>query len=36
MLAPAAPNQRWSMDFQHDLLATGQRLRTLNIARCRE
>ena len=31
MLAPAAPNQRWSMDFQHDLLATGQRLRTLNI-----
>ena len=27
-----APNQRWSMDFQHDLLATGQRLRTLNIS----
>ena len=28
---PAAPNERWSMDFQHDLLATGQRFRTLNI-----
>ena len=31
ILVPQAPNQRWSMDFQHDLLATGQRLRTLNI-----
>ena len=31
MLMPQAPNQRWSMDFQHDLLATGQRVRTLNI-----
>jgi putative transposase len=31
MLVPQAPNQRWSMDFQHDLLATGQRLRTLNV-----
>ena len=31
VLAPQAPNQRWSMDFQHDLLATGQRFRTLNI-----
>ena len=31
MLVPQAPNQRWSMDFQHDLLATGQGLRTLNI-----
>ena len=31
MLIPQAPNQRWSMDFQHDLLATGQRFRTLNI-----
>ncbi len=31
MLAPGAPNERWSMDFQHDLLATGQRFRTLNI-----
>jgi putative transposase len=31
MLVPQAPNQRWSMDFQHDLLATGQRFRTLNI-----
>jgi putative transposase len=28
---PRAPNERWSMDFQHDLLATGQRFRTLNI-----
>ena len=31
MLVPQAPNERWSMDFQHDLLATGQRFRTLNI-----
>jgi putative transposase len=31
MLVPQAPNQRWSIDFQHDLLATGQRVRTLNI-----
>jgi putative transposase len=31
MLVPEAPNRRWSMDFQHDLLATGQRFRTLNI-----
>jgi hypothetical protein len=31
MLVPQAPNERRSMDFQHDLLATGQRLRTLNI-----
>ena len=31
MLVPRAPNERWSMDFQHDLLATGQRFRTLNI-----
>ncbi len=31
MLIPEAPNQRWSMDFQHDLLATGQRFRSLNI-----
>jgi putative transposase len=31
MLMPQAPNQRWSMDFQHDLLATGQRFRSLNI-----
>ena len=38
MLMPQAPNQRWSMDFQHDLLATGQRFRTLNIVDdfCRE
>ena len=31
LLVPRAPNERWSMDFQHDLLATGQRFRTLNI-----
>ena len=31
MLLPTAANERWSMDFQHDLLATGQRFRTLNI-----
>jgi putative transposase len=31
LLVPQAPNERWSMDFQHDLLATGQRFRTLNI-----
>ncbi len=36
MLVPEAPNQRWSMDFEHDLLAPrgnrgSQRFRTLNI-----
>jgi len=31
MVVPWAPNERWSMDFQHDLLATGQRFRSLNI-----
>jgi putative transposase len=31
LLVPQARNERWSMDFQHDLLATGQRFRTLNI-----
>ena len=31
MLVPQAPNERWSMDFQHDLLVTGQRFRSLNI-----
>jgi len=36
MVVPQAPNQRWSMDFQHDLLAPrggrgGQRFRSLNI-----
>jgi putative transposase len=25
------PNQRWSMDFVHDYLADGRRLRTLNV-----
>ena len=28
---PAAAGERWSMDFQHDLLAAGQRFRSLNI-----
>ena len=27
----ALPNQRWSLDFVHDLLATGRRFRLLNI-----
>lgn len=36
MVVPQAPNRRWSMDFQHDLLAPrggrgGQRFRSLNI-----
>ena len=31
MLVPKVPNERWSMDFQHDPLATGQRFHTLNI-----
>ena len=28
---PRAPGERWSMDFQHDMLASGRRFRTLNI-----
>jgi len=31
MPVPEAANERWSMDFRHDLLATGQRFRILNI-----
>ena len=31
LVAPQKPNERWSMDFQHNLLATRQRFRTLNI-----
>ena len=31
LAVPTAPDERWSMDFQHDMLATGQRFRTLNI-----
>jgi putative transposase len=27
----SAPNQEWAMDFVHDQLATGQRIRTLTI-----
>ena len=29
--APSRPNQRWAMDFVHDYLADGRRLRTLNV-----
>lgn len=28
---PTGPDQRWSMDFTHDVLATGQRYMTLNL-----
>lgn len=28
---PTAPSQRWSMDFVHDELATGRRLRCLTV-----
>lgn len=31
MSLPSAPNQRWSMDFVHDQLADGRRIRILNI-----
>ena len=31
MAIPDAPNQRWSMDFVSDQLATGRRLRILNL-----
>lgn len=31
-IALERPNQRWSMDFVHDYLTDGRRLRTLNIA----
>ena len=30
-LAPIRPNERWSMDFVHDSLACGRKIRTLNI-----
>jgi putative transposase len=29
--APSAPNERWSLDFVHDRLATGRTLRLLNV-----
>lgn len=29
--APERPNQRWSLDFVHDMTARGQRLRFLNV-----
>ena len=28
---PALPNQRWSLDFVHDQMATGRRFRVLNV-----
>jgi putative transposase len=31
MLVPSRGNERWSMDFMSDCLATGRRFRTLNI-----
>jgi len=31
MVLPTQVNQRWSMDFIHDQLATGRRFRTLNV-----
>jgi putative transposase len=31
ILAAAAPNARWSLDFVHDQLADGRRLRVLNV-----
>ena len=31
MLIPAGPNERWSMDFMHDSLADGRKLRALTI-----
>jgi putative transposase len=30
-LVPALPNQRWSLDFVHDQMATGRRFRVLNV-----
>ena len=31
MVAATAPNHRWSMDFVHDQLSDGRRIRMLNI-----
>jgi putative transposase len=31
LCAPSRPNERWAMDFVHDYLVGGRRLRTLNI-----
>lgn len=31
LVVPTSVNDRWSMDFQHDTTARGQRFRTLNI-----
>jgi putative transposase len=32
ILVEALPNARWSVDFVHDQLVTGRRLRILNVA----
>jgi putative transposase len=31
LLVPTRPNERWSMDFVHDTLASGRKFRVLNI-----
>ncbi len=31
MTVPTRPNERWSLDFVHDQLADGRRIRILNI-----
>lgn len=31
LTGPTAPNERWSMDFVHDALANGRKIRTLNV-----
>ena len=31
MLMPDQPNQRWSLDFVHDQMASGRRFRVLNV-----
>ena len=30
-IAPTRPNERWSMDFVHDRLVNGRKIRTLNV-----
>ena len=31
LAAPSRPNETWTMDFLHDALASGRKLRTLSI-----
>ena len=31
MAIPQGPNQRWSLDFVHDQMASGRRFRVLNV-----